>query len=203
MSRHLLSQRLERQGCTVTTAVNGRQALELVRSQPFDLVLLDIMMPELNGYQVLEQLKADPALQHLPVIMISALDEIDSVVRCIEMGAEDYLPSPSTRPCCAPASGPPWKGSGCATRSSAPSRRSSKSQKQAGGGAGGGGGIRPLAAAGALAGDIATDWRFQPSTRLGGNSFGYHWIDPRALRPLPARCLRPRHAAPRCSRSPP
>jgi class 3 adenylate cyclase len=60
----------------------------------FDLILLDIMMPEMNGYQVLQELKADPALSHIPVIMISALDEIDSIVRCIESGAEDYLTKP-------------------------------------------------------------------------------------------------------------
>ena len=66
----------------------------MVRSQPFDLVLLDVMMPELNGYQVSEAVKADLDYRHLPVIMISALDEIDSVVRCIEAGAEDYLSKP-------------------------------------------------------------------------------------------------------------
>jgi class 3 adenylate cyclase/CheY-like chemotaxis protein len=78
----------------VATAEDGRQALDLVRSRPFDLVLLDIMMPELNGYQVLERLKADESLRHIPVIMVSAVDEFDSVIRCIELGAEDYLPKP-------------------------------------------------------------------------------------------------------------
>ena len=94
-NRYTLTNRLKRQGYTnLTTAVDGRQALELIRSRPFDLVLLDIMMPELNGYQVLEQLKADEQLRHIPVIMISALDELESVIRCIELGAEDYLPKP-------------------------------------------------------------------------------------------------------------
>jgi class 3 adenylate cyclase len=74
--------------------VNGREALDAVREQAFDVVLLDIVMPELDGIEVLERLKADPVLQHIPVIMISAVDEIDSVVRCIEMGSEDYLPKP-------------------------------------------------------------------------------------------------------------
>jgi len=90
----MLSRRLVRQGHRVVTAENGRAAMETVRAQPFDLVLLDIMMPELDGYAVLEQLKADDALRPIPVIMISALDELDGVVRCIEMGAEDYLPKP-------------------------------------------------------------------------------------------------------------
>ena len=75
-------------------AENGRRALEMLRAEDFDLVLLDILMPDINGYQVLEQMKSDPELRHIPVIMISALDEIDSVVRCIEIGAEDYLSKP-------------------------------------------------------------------------------------------------------------
>ena len=66
----------------------------MIKTQPFDLVLLDIMMPEINGYQVLQHLKSDNDLRNIPVIVISALDELDSVVRCIEMGAEDYLSKP-------------------------------------------------------------------------------------------------------------
>ena len=93
-NRDVLSRRLEREGYTVATAENGRQALERLRAEAFDLVLLDIMMPEMDGYEVLQRLKADPALRHIPVIMISALSELDSVVRCIGMGAEDYLPKP-------------------------------------------------------------------------------------------------------------
>jgi class 3 adenylate cyclase len=94
-NRYTLTNRLKRQGYTdVVTASDGRQALELLRARPFDLVLLDIMMPELNGYQVLEQLKTDDRLRHIPVIMISAVDELESVVRCIELGAEDYLQKP-------------------------------------------------------------------------------------------------------------
>ena len=92
INRDMLSRRLERQGHTVKTAASGREGLERLAAEEFDLVLLDVMMPDLNGFQVLERLKADPARRHLPVIMISALDEIESVVRCIEMGAEDYLP---------------------------------------------------------------------------------------------------------------
>jgi len=94
MNRDLLSRRLQRQGHTTVTANNGREAIDKMRSQPFDLVLLDVMMPELNGYETLEQLKQDPDLRHIPVIMISALDDIESVVRCIELGAEDYLFKP-------------------------------------------------------------------------------------------------------------
>jgi adenylate cyclase len=94
-NRFALTRRLAREGYTdIATAENGRQALDLLRSRPFDLVLLDIMMPELNGYQVLERLKADESLRHIPVIMVSAVDEFDSVIHCIELGAEDYLPKP-------------------------------------------------------------------------------------------------------------
>ena len=94
-NRYTLTRRLKREGYTnLTTANDGKQALQLLRSQKFDLMLLDIMMPEVNGYEVLEQLKADADLRHVPVIMISAVGEVESVVRCIELGAEDYLPKP-------------------------------------------------------------------------------------------------------------
>ncbi len=94
MNRDVLSRRLERQGYAVAMAENGRQAMDAVRRRAFDLVLLDVMMPDMDGYEVLQELKADETLRHIPVIMISAVDELDSLVRCIKMGAEDYLPKP-------------------------------------------------------------------------------------------------------------
>ncbi|WP_217884320.1 adenylate/guanylate cyclase domain-containing protein [Thioflexithrix psekupsensis] len=93
-NRDLLSRRLEKQGFRVEVATHGVQALEMIRHNSYDLVLLDIIMPEMDGYEVLATLKSEEDFRHLPVIMISALDEIDSVVRCIEMGAEDYLQKP-------------------------------------------------------------------------------------------------------------
>src|SRR5262249_40156586 len=94
-NRFALSRRLARQGyLNVTTAADGRQALQLLKSKAFDLVLLDIMMPNVNGYEVLAAMKGSERLRHIPVIMISAVDEIESVIRCIELGAEDYLPKP-------------------------------------------------------------------------------------------------------------
>jgi adenylate cyclase len=94
-NRFTLTRRLAREGYTnLATAADGREALELLQLKPFDLVLLDIMMPNMNGYEVLEHMKASAELRHIPVIMISAVDEFDSVVRCIELGAEDYLPKP-------------------------------------------------------------------------------------------------------------
>ncbi len=93
-NRDMLSRRLARQGYHVQVAAGGRAALETLQTHRVDLVLLDVMMPEMNGYDVLQRLKSDPALRDIPVLMISALDEIDSVVRCIELGAEDYLSKP-------------------------------------------------------------------------------------------------------------
>ena len=93
-NRHMLRRRLERQGHGAAEAGDGQEALALMRAQPFDLVLLDIMMPVMDGFEVLRQMKADPRLRNVPAIVISALDELDSAVRAIEMGAEDYLFKP-------------------------------------------------------------------------------------------------------------
>ena len=90
----LLEQELELLDYATLAATDGHEALETLAREPIDLVLLDVMMPRLDGYEVLRRLKADPALRHLPVIMISALDQLESAVRCIELGAEDYLPKP-------------------------------------------------------------------------------------------------------------
>jgi CheY-like chemotaxis protein/class 3 adenylate cyclase/predicted metal-dependent HD superfamily phosphohydrolase len=94
INRMMLEKALGHEGYSVVTAENGRQALEILGAEPFDVVLLDILMPELDGYQTLERIKGSGALRHIPVIMISAVEEMDSVVRCIEMGATDYLPKP-------------------------------------------------------------------------------------------------------------
>jgi adenylate cyclase len=94
VNRILLARGLEGQGHKVETAENGKQALEKLRSDSFDLVLLDIEMPELNGYQVLETCLQDSELREIPIIMTSSLDEIESVVKCVELGAEDYLNKP-------------------------------------------------------------------------------------------------------------
>ena len=93
-SRDLMRRQLERQGHTVTVAENGQQALEIMQAGTFDMVLLDLMMPGMSGYQVLQLLKSSDVYRDVPVIVISALDDLDSVVRCIRMGAEDYLLKP-------------------------------------------------------------------------------------------------------------
>jgi DNA-binding response OmpR family regulator len=103
VNRRILSRALEQEGHTSSTAENGRQALEMLRearadegssSPAYDVILLDIIMPEMDGFQVLEHLKADNTWLDIPVIVISAIDDMKSVVRGIELGAEDYLPKP-------------------------------------------------------------------------------------------------------------
>jgi len=94
MNRIMLSRYISKLGYRSSLAENGRQALEKLQAEPYDLVLLDVQMPEMDGYAVLGHLKADPRLRNIPVIMISAVDELESVVKCIELGAQDYLPKP-------------------------------------------------------------------------------------------------------------
>jgi class 3 adenylate cyclase len=94
VTRSMLSRRLEQDGHDVTLSEDGSQALDLVHGQAFDVILLDVLMPGLDGYQVLERLKGDPKHRHIPVVMVTAVDDIESAVRCIELGADDYLSKP-------------------------------------------------------------------------------------------------------------
>ena len=94
MNRDVLSRRLQRSGHAVEAVEDGHRALARLKEQPFDLILLDVMMPGIDGYEVLARLKEDPGLRHVPVIMISALGETDSVVKCLALGADDYLTKP-------------------------------------------------------------------------------------------------------------
>ena len=97
VGRKVLVKLLRMQGYQVSAAEDGVQALELIRSQPFDLILLDILMPRMDGYQVLEKIKTDPKLNHISVIMISSVDETAPIIRCIELGADDYVTKPYNR----------------------------------------------------------------------------------------------------------
>lgn len=94
--RDLLAKFLEKEGHQVTTGGDGREALDLLAKQEFDLVLLDLVMPELSGYQVLKRMRhgSDERLRHTPVIMVSGVTETDHVVACIDAGADDHLPKP-------------------------------------------------------------------------------------------------------------
>lgn len=94
INRILLSTCLHEEGHTIRTAENGRQALDMLHSEHFDLMLLDLLMPEMDGFEVLKWIKARPELRNLSVIVVSAEEDMKSIVRCIEMGAADYLPKP-------------------------------------------------------------------------------------------------------------
>lgn len=93
-NRMMLTYRLEVDGLETATAENGRTAIDMLRNEHFDVVLLDIIMPDLDGYATLELIKNDSWLSGTPIIMMSTLGEMDSVIRCLELGAEDYLPKP-------------------------------------------------------------------------------------------------------------
>jgi len=93
-NREVMTRILEREGYRVETAVDGADALARLRSAPFDMVLLDVMMPGMDGVQVMETIHGDDILNRLPVIMLSALNEQETVLKCIQLGAQDYLPKP-------------------------------------------------------------------------------------------------------------
>jgi len=94
MNRDMLCALLQADGHKTAVAENGKLGLHALETDSYDLVLLDVMMPEMNGYEVLEAMKSNPRFRSIPVVVLSALDEVGSVVRCIELGAEDYLPKP-------------------------------------------------------------------------------------------------------------
>ena len=182
MNRDILMRHLERQGHQVVSSDTGSKALQILAEESFDLVLLDILMPGLNGYQVLEKMKADPSLRQIPVIMISALDETDSVVHCIALGAEDYLPK-SFDPILLKA-----RISACLSKKHYRDQEQKymkallDSQHQL---------ERELAEAAdyvkyllpkpPVEGPFRADWIFQPSAKLGGDCFDYHWVEPGQL----------------------
>ena len=97
MNRLKFARELEKKGHEVSVAEDGQKALDMLRSKTFDLVLLDVVMPEVDGFQVLEQMKQDSHLQKIPVIMVSAADEAESVDRCLSLGASDFLTKPVDR----------------------------------------------------------------------------------------------------------
>lgn len=177
-NREVLARRLIRQGHTVETAADGRAALVALRAASFDLVLLDMMMPVLDGYGTLLELKADGTLRHLPVIMVSALDELGSVVRCIERGAEDYLPKPFNSTLLRARIGAGLEKKRFRdqerlyiTTIEETQRRLQAELQEAENY------VRATLPAPLTAGPVTADWRLISSTELGGDSFGYHWID--------------------------
>jgi len=180
-NRDMLSRRLQRDGYTVQVAANGVNALRLLRSASFDLVLLDLIMAGLDGYQVLLKMKSDPALRDVRVIMLSALDQEEGIARCIELGAEDYVSKPFS-PVFLRArieSSLERKRLRDAERQTYLALQASEKRLAS-----------ELADAAAyvesllpeaLDGEVRADWRFQPSAELGGDIFGYHWVNPDRL----------------------
>lgn len=180
-NRDMLSRRLQHDGYTVQTTANGVEALRLLRATPFDLVLLDLIMSGLDGYQVLVKMKSDPSLSHIPVIMLSALDQEAGIARCIEVGAEDYVAKPFS---------PVFLRA--RIEASLEKKRLRDKERQT---------YEALVASEKrLAAELAeaatyvrsllppplnepikVQWRFQPSAELGGDIFGYHWSTPDRL----------------------
>jgi phosphoserine phosphatase RsbU/P len=169
-NRELLSRHLPPLGYSVQMADNGQHALESVAATPPDVILLDILMPGLDGVEVLGRLKADPATAHIPVIMLSALDDEQGIARCIEMGAEDYLAKPFNPVFLRARLG------ACMEKKRLRDREKAALEKL----------FAQLAEAARyvesllpafLSGTVTTEWCFQPSAELGGDAFGYHWLD--------------------------
>jgi sigma-B regulation protein RsbU (phosphoserine phosphatase) len=176
-NRALLARRLRRQGYTVSLAENGRQALEKLRARRFDLVLLDVIMPEMGGYHVLEKMKQDAELRHVPVIMISALDDLDMLARCIQKGAEDYLAKPFDPVLLRARIGSSLEKKRLHDQEQRTYRALLESQQHlAAELAEAAGYVRTLLPA-PLTGEVIADWRFIPSSQLGGDAFGYRWLD--------------------------
>lgn len=176
-NRDMLARRLQRQGMKVETATDGRQTLELARTLPIDVVLLDTMMPGLDGLGVLQQLKSDPQTRHIPVIMVSATDEIESVIRCIEAGAEDYLPKPFNPTLLRARIGACLEKKLLRQAEQHHLQTIEETQRRlADELAEAANYVRSIFPSPAEA-PLRVDWKYQPSTELGGDSFGYHWID--------------------------
>lgn len=177
-NREMLARRLQRQGHRVTLASSGLEVLRLVRTQQFDLVLLDMIMPGLDGYQVLTRMKSDPAMADIPVIIISSLDQENNVARCIEAGAEDYVGKPFNSVFLRARIGACLERKRLRDQERQTFEALKKSQKIL---------CDELAEAAAYVrsllpppledGPVRAAWRFLPSTQLGGDAFGYHWLD--------------------------
>jgi sigma-B regulation protein RsbU (phosphoserine phosphatase) len=176
-SREMLTRRLRRCGYTVSSVASGLNALSLSRRQKFDLVLLDMIMPGLDGVQVLAKFKADPAWRDMSIIMLSALDEENGIARCIEMGADDYLAKPFNPVFLRARIGACLEKKRLRDKERKTHEALVQSQRQL---------ASELSEAAAyvrsllpppLAGPVETEWCFQPSQELGGDAFGHHWLD--------------------------
>ncbi len=180
-NREILARRLARLGYQVVAAASGIEALRRLRTEPPDLVLLDMVMPGLDGYQVLSKIKSDPALAEIPVVMISALDQENSVARCIEAGAADYVPKPFNSVLLRARIGASLEQKRLRERQRQVYQALLKSQKLLAGELGEAAAyVRSLLPA-PLSGAVEAEWCFEPSAQLGGDAFGYHWLEPDCL----------------------
>jgi sigma-B regulation protein RsbU (phosphoserine phosphatase) len=176
-NRELLARHLERQGHSVRAAADGVEALRLIESEDFDIVVLDVMMPGMNGYQILERIKNDPARRDIHVIVISALQDTQSIARCIQLGAEDYLPR-EFEPVILKA-----RIESCLEKKklkaeqelyiSALIAAQERLRSELRGGASYVRNLLPQRLEGSA---LRTDWMFMPSASLGGDVFGYHYL---------------------------
>lgn len=177
-SRQILLRHLERQGHTVKGAASGPEALAMLKEETFDLIILDYMMPGLSGYQVLKKIKEDEELSHLPVIMISALEELDSIVSCIELGAEDYLPKQFNPVLLQARIGVSLEKKRLRDQEQMYTQALLESQavlaRELSDAADY---VRNLLPQPFSAGPVQTDWLFIPSAQLGGDCFNYYWVD--------------------------
>jgi sigma-B regulation protein RsbU (phosphoserine phosphatase) len=170
----VLQRRLEKEGHACIAVHDGETALDRLAAEPFDLVLLDIMMPGIDGREVLRRIKTDEKLRHLPVIMISALDQLDSVVECIQLGAEDYLPKPFNPVLLRARIGSSLDRKRSRDAEQAAFAALQESQQKL---------SEELSEAATyvqsvlpvpiIEGPIRTAWSFLPSSSLGGDAFGY------------------------------
>ena len=178
LNRDLLARRLSRQGYQVTLANNGQQALQLIHQHSYDLILLDMIMPGLDGRQVLAQLKSDPGLSEIPVIMISAMDQENGIARCIEAGAEDYISKPVNPVFLRARIGACIEKRRLREKERQTYQALVESQKRlAAELAEAASYVRSLLPQPLDTPPIQAAWRFQPSVELGGDAFGYQWID--------------------------
>jgi sigma-B regulation protein RsbU (phosphoserine phosphatase) len=173
----VLSRILQRQGHKVELAFGGAEALARLRSDNFDLVLLDLMMPEIGGHQVLREIKSDARLRHLPVIMISALDEHESVIACIESGAEDYLPKPFNPTLLHARISANLEKKRFRDQEMSYLKTIEETQRRLKAELGEAENYIRSILPPPCSQPLVVDWRFIPSTELGGDSFGYHSID--------------------------
>jgi sigma-B regulation protein RsbU (phosphoserine phosphatase) len=179
-NRTMLARRLSRMGHTVVLANDGREALAKLRAEDFDLMLLDIQMPGMNGYQVLEAIKADADLARVQVIVLSASDETSRVARCIEMGAEDYLPKPFDPVLLRARIHASLERKQLRERERQAFEALQKSQKELSEQlAEAAHYVRSLLPAPVEGATVRADWRFLPGDQLGGDALGYHWLDER------------------------